>query len=289
MRTGQLPNGIDPILWRRRIRRSRTATTVTWLLICPFLGFGMLSADSSPSPHRVPALLTLGLICAGMTAAMRLRSTRIRRLVLAINERRVRMPSKEVAAASGAMDRVQGRWRDNAETSRAGRVTGILFVACTFAFLILVVADLDSIVYSESSASHLTMAGVLATVTGVIVTVIVFGDPRLNATSRTIELILQYDWAFQTGELPAGFDADQWRSWMRSHHRSDAVLLVWACFYLAVGCWSLLDDPTEYHWVVAGLLVVFAIWTIRRWRYLCARLAWLEDLVQRHAVRQLFG
>ena len=53
--------------------------------------------------------------------------------------------------------------------------------------------------------------------------------------------------------------------------------------------WSLLDDPTEYHWVVAGLLVVFAICTIRRWRYLCARLAWLEDLVQRHAVRQLFG
>ena len=289
LRTGKPPSGIDRPLWQKRIRRSRAATAATWMLLCPFIGFGILSADSSPSPYRRPALWILAIIGAGVSAVLLRHSTRTRRLGLALNECHDQMYSKEVAVAPSVMDWVQGRWRDNAETSRARRVAGMLSSAITIAFLVLLVADLDSIVYGESTASHFIWAGGLATVTGVIVTVIIFGDPRLTATSRTIESILQYDWAFRTGELPAGFDADQWRSWIRSHHRSDAVLLVWACFYLAVGFWSLLGDPTGYHWVVAGLAGAFAMWMIRRWRCLSARLAWLEDLVQRQAVRQLFG
>jgi hypothetical protein len=289
LRTGKLPNGIDPTLWRHWLRLSCKATTVTWLLACPFLGFAMLSADSSPSPQRSPALWTLGVITTGLVAVMHRRSTRIKRLGSAIDECRAVMPSKQVQAAPCAIQRMQDRWRENAQTSRAGRIARLLLPAMTLAFLVLLVADLDSIVYGESIASHLIWAGGLATVTGVIVTVIAFDDPRLTATDRTIESILQYDWAFCTGELPAAVDADQWRRWIRSHHRSYAILLVWACFYLAVGFWSLLSDPTGYHWVVAGLLGTFAMWMIRRWRCLSARLAWLEELVQRQAVRQLFG
>ena len=118
------------------------------------------------------------------------------------------------------------------------------------------VADLDSVVYGDAGLSHLGRAALWATTTGVIVTVLAFYDPRLTATSRTIES----KFSNTTGRSAAVSYLRSRRRpmvrWIRSHRQSYAIMLVWACFYLAVGFWSLLGDPTGYHWVVAGLLAV---------------------------------
>jgi hypothetical protein len=148
---------------------------------------------------------------------------------------------------------------------------------------------LDAVVYSDLRLSRLAWAALWASVTGVAATVVVFWDPRLRATNRTIEAVLEYDWAFRAGELPDQFDVDQWRSWMKSHHQSDAVTLIWAAFYLIVGCWSVLSHPSGYHWVLAILLAILAFWHVHRWRYLSGMHARLETLVERHTIRQLFG
>jgi len=133
------------------------------------------------------------------------------------------------------------------------------------------------------------MGRMCATAIGVAVTGTVFGDPRMRATSRTIDTILDYDRAYGTTELPIHFDVDQWRGWIKNHHRSDAVTLIWAFFFSAVAGWLLLNHQSGYHWVVATLLVALAIWQIRRWQYLCALNTRLKTAVERHAIRQLFG
>jgi hypothetical protein len=144
------------------------------------------------------------------------------------------------------MPRVESQWRSTAEAPMAQRLTTTAIATSTLAFVPLLLADLDSIVYSDNRGTHLAWAALLATTTGLVVTRVVFWDPRLRATARTIEPILKYDRAFRTGELPDQFDVDQWRVWMKSHHRSDGVTLVWACFYVIVGCWSVLSSSSGY-------------------------------------------
>ncbi len=77
--------------------------------------------------------------------------------------------------------------RDNAETPLARRFTTGAAGASALAFVILVIADLDSVVYGDAGLAHLGRAALWATTTGLIVTVLASYDPRLSATSRTIE------------------------------------------------------------------------------------------------------
>jgi hypothetical protein len=259
------------------------------LFVYPVLAFGVMSADSSQSPHRV---LLEGLLvsCAiWFFVALCIRGARITRLESEIKKLPLPLRCETPTSAQTDSQRVREALRNNAETPLAGRFAAGAAMTSALAFVVLLVADLDSVAYDDSRIAHLGRAALWATVTGLIATVTASGDPRLSATSQTIEGILQYDWAFRTGELPAQFDVEQWRRWMRSHRRSDGVMLVCAGFCFAVGCWSLLGHPTGYHWILAGLLALVGVWQIRRWRRLRARQDWLGARVERYAVRQLFG
>ncbi|WP_179474055.1 hypothetical protein [Mycolicibacterium vinylchloridicum] len=284
LRTGNLPDEIELADWRRRLIRSRVGAALTPWFATAYLGFGALSADSSRSPHRVLLLWVFGLGIIWVFVAVHKRTTRIRQLELAIRQRReAATPAKPTVPAE------ERRWRSNAETPMAGRITMTAVVGTAMAFVVLLVADLDSVVYSDSRAAHLGWATVIATVTGIAMTALAFGDPRLRANADTIDAILQYDWAFRAAELPAQFDVDQWRNWIRRHHQSDGRLLIWATFFSIVAGWAILTHPPGYHWIVAMLLAVLAIWELRRWQYLCAMNARLKNLVERHAIGQLFG
>ncbi len=289
LRTGEVPEDIDTGQWRRRLRHSRIAVVLTPLLVYPVLALGVMSADSSQSPHRVlfEVLLVSCAIC--LFLALCLRGARITRLEAEIKKRPPPLRYETPTPVDKSLQRWNDALRDNAETPLARRFTTGAAGASALAFVILVIADLDSVVYGDAGLAHLGRAALWATTTGLIVTVLASYDPRLSATSRTIEEILRYDWAFRSGQLPAQFDVEQWCGWIRSHGKSCVVMLVCACFSFAVAGWSLLSHPTGYHWIVAGLLAVLGGWQVRRWRQLCARLGWLEARVKRYAVRQLFG
>lgn len=187
------------------------------------------------------------------------------------------------------MPREERYWRSTAKSPMAERLITTAIGTSMLAFVPLLLADLDSVVYSDNRGAHLAWAALLATTTGAVVTYVGFGDPRLRATTGTIESILQYDRAFRTGELPDQFDVDQWRTWMKDHHRSDTVTLIWACFCLIVGGWSILSSPSGYHWVLAILLALLAVWFVRRWQLLCRLMIRLETQVAHHSIRQLYG
>lgn len=187
------------------------------------------------------------------------------------------------------MPRDERRWRSNAETPLAGRICMTAVMTTAVSFGVLLVADLDSVVYNDSRTTHLGWATAIAGVMGIALTTKVFGDPRLRATRETIDEIVRYDSAYRAAELPAHFDVDQWQSWIRRQHLSDRAVLIWAGFYSTVACWAIATHSPGYHWVVGMLLAALAIWQFRRWQSLCAMNARLKRLVEQHAVRQLFG
>lgn len=76
---------------------------------------------------------------------------------------------------------------------------------------------------------------------------------------------------------------------IRRHHQSDGTALIWAAFFSIVAGWAILTHPPGYHWIVAILLAVLAIWQFRRWQHLCAMNVRLKNLMERHAIGQLFG
>ena len=284
LRTGNLTDGIDVTEWRHRLTRSSVAAWLTPLYAFPYLVFGALSADSSRSHYRVLLIGLFALSAIWIVAAARKRITRIKHLQSAVRQRNVPVSPKEPA-----MPRMEKWWRSNAESSWAGRLVSTVVATSVIAFVPVALADLDSIVYSANRGSHLGWAALCAILIGTLLTVVAFGDPRMRATRSTIEAVLQYDRAFRTTELPDHFDIEQWRNWIKSPHRSDAVTLIWACFYLAIGGWCLLAHPPGYHWIVAVLLAALAVWQIRRWQHLCALTTRLSTVVERHAMRQLFG
>jgi hypothetical protein len=289
LRTGSLPDGIALAGWRRRLIRSRIVAALTPWFALVYLGFGALSADSSHSPYRVLLLCLFGLCTIGVFVAAHKRTARIKRLESAMRQRQERRRPGPVAPARPTMPRDERRWRSNAETPLAGRIFMTAVMTTVMSFVVLLVADLDSVVYSDSRAAHLGWAIVIAGVVGIALTVTVFGDPRLRATRETIDEIVQYDWAFRAAELPAHFDVDQWRSWIRHQHVSDWAVLIWVGFYSTVAGWAIATHSPGYHWVVGTLVAALAIWQFRRWQRLCAMNERLKSLVEQHAVRQLFG
>jgi len=289
LQTGQPPTGVDSALWRRRIRRSRVAGVAMWWFLIVFIGFMLLSADSSPISHQLQVSWALVVLGVGAIVEMRRRTKRIKRLGSAIHATQARPAPNSDAPEAGARQKLDNKWRNNSETPRPARFIVVATTASALAFLVLAIAELDVMVYSDARTSHVVDAARWASATGLIATVFAFCDPRVTATRWTIDDILQYDLAFQGGELPRDVDVDQWRRWMRNHHRSHIVVLMWAGFYFAIAAWSLSSGPTGYHWIVAGLLGVLGIGQIRRWRNLRGMLHRLEARVGRHALRQLFG
>jgi hypothetical protein len=289
LRTGNLPEEVDLPVWERRLSRSRLETVLRMWFAFPYLGFGALSADSSQTQYRVFLLCMFALSGIWVLTRVFMRTARIKQLESAVRQRQNRQRPEPVAPADKTMPSVERHWRSNAEAPMAERLLTTAVATTALAFVPLLLADLDSIVYSDSPLSHLAWIALCANATGLVVTGTVFLDPRMRATGQSIETILQYDRAFRIAELPDQFDVDQWRSWIKCDHRSNMVTLIWAGFYLIVGSWSVLSHPSGYHWVLAILLASLAIWQIRRWQCLCRLTTRLETQVERHSIRQLFG
>lgn len=176
-----------------------------------------------------------------------------------------------------------------AETSSAAKFVSSAMAATLLAFAALLLADLDVIVYDNTRDSHLLRAAIGAAAVGVAVATFTVADPYFHTTTRTVDEMGRYDRAFWTEELPEHLDVEVWRSWMNGRRRSAGAMLLLACFYWLVGCWTVLSHSSGYHWVVGFLLELMAIWQLLSWRGRRARIARLSAQLDRHARMQPFS
>jgi len=154
LRTGDLPGRIDVRVWRCHLRRSRIAVALAPAFFLPYLAFGALSADSSQSPHRVLLLWAFVLSASWVLVATIVQGTRIKQLESLVRQQQKRQRSETPTPAS----RAQQLWKSNAEASMAERVISTLVASSVVAFLPLLLADLDAVVYSDARGTHLTWA-----------------------------------------------------------------------------------------------------------------------------------
>ena len=170
------------------------------------------------------------------------------------------------------------------------RFVQFAFVGFIFALLVLLAADLDSVVHSVSRSAHLERAAFWAALVGVVFAVAALGDPRLRRNSGSVEQVAAYDRALRSGQLPAHIDPDAWQSWLRRGRRSDGILrALRICFLMAVGVSSILTHPTVYRWVIASLYALLAMRFIITWPAALRRYARLAAEVDQRATRQTWG
>jgi hypothetical protein len=170
------------------------------------------------------------------------------------------------------------------------RFVQFAFVGFIFALLVLLAADLDSVVHSYSRTAHLERAAFWAALVGVVFAVAALGDPRLRRGGGSAEQVAAYDRALRSGQLPAHIEPDVWQSWLRRGRRSYGILrALRICFLMAVGVSAILTHPTVYRWVIASLLELLAMWYIISWPAALRRYARLAAEVDQRATRQTWG
>lgn len=289
LQTGTPPDELDTALWLRGIRRDRRHTVVTWAIAVVLGGFGFLSADSSPSPLRWPLIAVYTLASATAFVEINVHRTRRERLASAISSRRaVEVRAGQVGAQPLARDSQQRQLHETAQLPLAARFATTFAATAVLALLILLVAELDALVYESTLATHVGNAALMSFIVALAITATMFTDPRVSARTQNIERILQYEWSFRGGQLPVEFDAEEWHQWVRRHRTASGALLLSASFLLGVATWSL-SQPGGFHWVVAGLLGSAGSWQVLRWFGLRTRLVRFEERIRSHAVRRLFG
>lgn len=172
-------------------------------------------------------------------------------------------------------------------------VAARLFGAAAFgfgsAFLTLLLADLDAVVFCNALIEHLEWAGAWAAPMSLVSAISLFGYPSIRLGAGPVEPLIEYERAIRTGELPARVEPEVWRGWLRSSRWFYGMCVLWPCFFAAVGGWAILTDPTGYHWVVAMLLQLLAIRLGLNWWRTRVRLAQLAAGVDRYVVRQSWG
>jgi hypothetical protein len=291
LQTGELPPGIDPDVWRRWLRRSGWMQVALWWTWW-FVIFGwLLSVGSQSAYHWLPASAFSLLAIWGFVAWCR-RNFRIRRLAAEVKRRRNRLDRDTVTPGEpqAAVTRKEEQWGTWFRLPLAWRVFGSVVSGFCFAFLALLVAGLDSVVYNHSRIAHLGWAALWAALMGLANVVAAVGDPRWRGSFGSVEQLIAYDQALRTGELPERIEPDMWRGWLRSSRRFLGIVRAsWACFFVAVGVSSVLTHQSGYRWVTAWLFELFAMWLLVSWWGGGVRLKRLAAEVERRAMRQSWG
>ena len=144
LRTGDLQQGIELDEWRRWLRGSELWNGAAAVCAGPFLLFGGMSSGDSQSAYRWVAVAAFTLLLVWGFVALSRRGARIKRL------------TAEVKRHQDSLNRAAGRPPEKATTSLQGggfesslaeRLLGgsVMWFICTF--LVLLVADLEALVY----------------------------------------------------------------------------------------------------------------------------------------------
>ena len=287
LRTSELPADIELDVWRRWLDRSRLANLALWLA-WPFGAFGVASSASSPSAYRWVPVSAFALLTVWGFAASWWRLVQISRLAAEVNRRR-KAKRRRGLLTRGTVGRDEERWKNYLEGPLVWRVLTTAVVGFALAFLVLLVADLESLIYSDSRNVHLECAAFWAAPMGLAGAVLEWGSPRLRGSFDSVEQLIAYYRALRIGQLPARIEPDMWRSWLKSSRRTLGIHLFSACFLVAVGVSSILTYQSVYRWVTASLFELLAIRYLVIWWGSRVRLTRLAADVERCVIRQTWG
>jgi hypothetical protein len=157
-----------------------------------------------------------------------------------------------------------------------------------FAFLVLSLADLESLVHGGPRVVPVGWSAAWAA----LVALVMGGlgcEPNLRRDFGSYDQYAEYNRAVRTGSLPADIEPEVSGRRLRAGRRENLGKPFLACLLVALGVASLLTDRSVYHWVSASLFQVLAIWLLLTWWTRQQRIASLGADVERRAIRQTWG
>jgi hypothetical protein len=150
----------------------------------------------------------------------------------------------------------------------------------TVAFLVLLIADLEPLVFGGPRIASLGWAAAWAALGA---------GWALRRNLASFEQYAEYNETIRTGGMPADIEPDVWRRQLKSTRVENLMKLLVAGFLVAVGVSSILTDQSVYRWVTALLFELLAMWFLFHWWAMRQRLARLGAEVDRRAIRETFG
>ncbi|MDH6244851.1 hypothetical protein [Mycobacterium sp. OTB74] len=284
LRTGDFPEGADPGVWLRRLAGSQAWCAFAWLLVGPYVLFGLMAGMYWQSEYRWAPTAAFGIFAVWGFGFVALRGSRVKRLTAAIRNRR----SALRAVDGTAPDRQSARREEMFAQSLAQRLGVGALTWIIIASLMLLVADLDSLFYGGPSIIGLRWAVGCAALLG-MAWMILSDERDLRRNFDSYDQYAEYNSTLRTGSLPAAVVPDTWKARLHTSRRENLFRLVWAGYLVAVGAAALIARQSPYHWVIASLYELVAIWLLINWWVMRERLAMLTGAVERHVVRQTWG
>jgi hypothetical protein len=207
LRTGELPAGVELAEWRRWLRGSGLSNATAALLGGPFVLFGWMSSVFSPSAYRWLPAAAFTLLLVWSFVALCRRGPRIKRLEAEIKRHQAALSRAAGAPPETAATSLR---RGGFESSLAERLVGAL-VWFICAFLVLLLADLESLVHGGPRIVPLEWAAGCATL--VVVAWMALGEERdVRRNFASFEHYTEYTRTVRTGEMPADIEPDVWRA-----------------------------------------------------------------------------
>jgi hypothetical protein len=285
LRTGELPGSIGVDRWQRWLRGSELSTGAVVLGAGPFALFGWFSSMTSQVGYRwVPAAMFSLLGVWGLVAIVTT-GARIRRLATEVKRRQ-----ESINRAAGTpADAQRAALREEAfGASLANRLMWGSLIQFVCVLVVLLIADLESLVYGGPRIMRLEWAAGLAAL--IALAFVVLGQERdLRRNFASLDQYTEYSQAVRNDDMPANIKPDVWRRRLKTNRRSNLLRVLCACFLVGVGLASLLTDQSVYRWMTASLFQLVAIWFLVKWWDTRAALASLAAQVERHAKRQPWG
>jgi hypothetical protein len=274
--SGQLPADAELDEWRDWLLGTSAANVAAFVLGGPFVGFGLASSVVSPSAYHWLATAAFGVLCVGCVAAFCTTAVWVKRLTAQVNRRQETLKQ----AAGTPVTARAGRKEVAFDASMAVRVLTNAITGFTVAFLVLLIADLEPLVFGGPRIASLGWAAAWAALGA---------GWALRRNLASFEQYAEYNETIRTGGMPADIEPDVWRRRLNSTRVENLMRLLVAGFLVAVGVSSILTDQSVYRWVTALLFELLAMWFLFHWWAMRQRLARLAAEVDRRAIRETFG
>jgi hypothetical protein len=243
---------------------------------------GLFTSLGSKSPYRwLPVAMFVVILGWGVVVGVR-RAAGIRQLNAAI-ERREQSASPPATPAPRTL-MTQGVF----ESSPAGRLASGFLMWFAGTFLALLIVDLGTLVFGGPWIMPLPIAAGVAALMG-LAWALLGEDRDLHRNFTSYDQYVEYHRTLRTSEIPAAIEADLWRRRLTSSVKENWVRAVLATFFVLLGVAAIVAGRNGYHWMIASLCELLAIWLLLNWWAARERLRRLARAVDRQAIRQTWG
>jgi len=282
LRTGKLPKGVDVDEWGNWLRGSETANGLAVLCVLPFLVFGLFTSLGSESVYRWGPVAVFTLLLGWGAVVLVRRRAGIKQLSDTIERRR------EPVTATATREPKTLMKEGVFASSLAGRLASGFVMWFAGTFLVLLLVDLGTLVFGGPWIMRLDVATGVAALMGLAWAGL--GEDRdLRRNFASYAQYVEYHGTLRTGEMPGDIEPELWHRRLAGSRRENWVRAVLAGFFIVLGIATIAAGRNGYHWVIASLCQLVAIWLLINWWGARERLRRLAKAVDRQAVRQTWG